>query len=115
MKSIIVAGALAFGVLGVTSKADAQFVPFGTYYGYNPYAGVYYNQGNIYAPYVFRNVTNYYSPYTGLSGQRVYSADIFGNRAVQSYGVNPYFGGAYSRGYYVNPYTGLNYRYGYRW
>jgi len=113
MKRIIIAAALALGLFGFSGKADAQFVTgYGPYY--DPYTGTYVNQGTVYVPNAVQTVSNYYSPFYGTTGQRVYTTDIFGNSMVRSYGYNPYFG-AYNRGYYVNPYTNTYYRYGYRW
>ena len=114
MKTILTAGALALGLFGFTGKADAQFVTStGPYY--NPYTGNVVNQNTYYVPNAVQTVSNYYSPYYGNTGQRVYTADIFGNQSVRSFGYNPYYGQSYSRGYYANPYTNSYYRYGYRW
>jgi len=123
MKKILVACAFALVFsLGFSSQAHAQIVygytvpTYGgvestgtvyTPYGsqtftnfYSPFTGVTgTTSGSYLTPWGAKSFTNYYSPFTGVVGQS-YSTNVFGAANSAIYGANPLTGYRYGTGFY---------------
>jgi len=102
MKRFLILTALVVaGALGSADKASAQ-VSYG-YTTYNPWMGAYVGRMSYATPFGAENVTNYYSPYTGLSGRQFNYANVYGGQLARTNVYSPWGNLGYRTGYTFSP------------